>query len=103
MRIRALIIASFGPALQAVGLLWALVNALVAEPRFTFRYVVFDPAHLVILVGVLLSVVCIPIALEVAAASPEEVELELFEPDPARRTADEPAEEIPIGSWEAIE
>ena len=99
---RALLIGMFGPALQAVGLLWVLLNALVNQPHLTFRYVIFEPAFLVIAVGILLSAVCIPLALQVAVASPEEVELELFETRPAEAPGQSPAQapaDAPGRTW----
>src|SRR3972149_5305705 len=87
-RARAIAIGMFGPFVQGAGLLWVLANALLDSGRgLSFRYVSFDPAHLVIFVGILLSVVCLPIALEVAAAAPEDVELELFEPEAVSQPA----------------
>lgn len=60
---------------------------------------IFDPAHLTVAVGVVVSVFCIPVALQVLAAEPEEVEIEVFEPDPSGQKSDVPAD-IP---WEAAE
>ncbi len=78
---RALLIGILGPLLEAVGLLWVVLKAVV-EPggaELTLRYVIFDSAHLILVVGVLVSVVCIPVAIQVAQAEPEDVELELFD------------------------
>ena len=78
---RALLIGSLGPALQAVGLVWVLLNAVLSSGRvLTLRYIVFDPAHLVIFAGIVVSVVCIPVAIQVARAAPEDMKLALFEP-----------------------
>ena len=100
---RALLIGLFGPAVQALGLLWVLLNAAIDSGReLTLRYIIFDPAHLVILAGILVSVVCIPVAIQVALAAPEEVELELFEPEQAQRPSDVPAN-VPGRTWEAAE
>ncbi len=101
-RARAIAIGMFGPLVQGVGLLWVLANALLDSGRgLNLRYVSFDPAHLVLFVGMLLSLVCLPIALEVAAAAPEDVELELFEPEagsqPTPALADEES-----GAWEGV-
>ncbi len=98
---RALLIGLFGPALQALGLLWVLVNvAIDTGHELTFRYVIFDPGHLMIAVGILVSAVCIPVAYQVAVAA--DVELELFEPEHAGQSPDVPAD-IPGRTWEAAE
>ena len=101
-RARAIAIGMFGPLVQGAGLLWVLANALLDSGRgLSLRYVSFDPAHLVLFVGILLSVVCLPIALEVAAAAPEDVELELFEPEAGSQPAPTPADEV-NGAWEGV-
>src|SRR3990172_11637523 len=93
-RARAIAIGMFGPLVQGVGLLWLLANALLDSGRgLSLRYISFDPAHLAVFVGMLLSLVCLPIALEVAAAAPEDVELELFEPEPGSQPAETLADE----------
>jgi hypothetical protein len=99
-RARAIIIGMLGPLVQGAGLLWVLANALLDSGRgFSLSYVSFDPAHLVVFVGMLLSVVCLPIALEVAAAAPEDVELELFEPEPGSQPSPALTDEVG-GAWE---
>ncbi|MCH7998889.1 MAG: hypothetical protein IIA91_05370 [Chloroflexi bacterium] len=99
---RALIIGLAGPALSALGTLWVLANVLIDSGReLTFRYVIFDPGHLVIAAGVMISVVSIPVAFQVAAATPEDLELDLFEPDPAEQPSEAPAD-IPA-EWETAE
>ncbi len=99
---RAIIIALAGPALSLLGALWVLANVLIDSGReLTFRYVIFDPGHLVIAAGIMVSVVAIPVAFQVAAAAPEDLELELFEPDPAKQPSEAPTA-IPA-EWEAAE
>jgi len=101
-RARAIAIGMAGPFVQGAGLLWVLANALLDSGRgLSLRYVSFDPAHLVLFVGILLSVVCLPIALEVAAAAPEDVELELFEPEPRSQPAPALTDEVG-GAWEGV-
>jgi len=97
-RARAIAIGMFGPFVQGVGLLWVLANALLDSGRGLSLRVIFDPAHLVVFVGMLLSLVCLPIALEVAAAAPEDVELELFEPEGGSQPAPTLADEVG-GAW----
>jgi hypothetical protein len=55
----------------------------------------------VIAAGVMVSVVSIPVAFQVAAAAPEDLELDVFEPDPAEQPSKAPAT-IPA-EWEAAE
>src|SRR3990172_3505659 len=101
-RARAIAIGMFGPLVQGVGLLWLLANALLDSGRgLSLRYVSFDPAHLVLFVGMLLSLVCLPIALEVAAAAREDVGLELFEAEAGSQPAPTPADEVG-GAWEGV-
>jgi len=99
-RTRAIAIGMLGPLVQGTGLVWVLANAVLDSGRgLSISNLSFDPAHLVVFVGTLLSVVCLPVALEVAAAAPEDVEPELFEPEPASQPS--PALTDEVGSaWE---
>ncbi len=100
---RALLIALLGPALSVLGVVWVLVNVLIDTGReLTFRYVIFDPGHLTIAAGIMVSIVSIPVAFEVAAAAAEDVELELPEPEQAEQPSGAPAE-VPGHTWEAAE
>jgi hypothetical protein len=93
VRTRAQIIAMAGPAIQGVGLAWEAVHLLTGHNTFDLT-----PRHLtavlVIVVGFLVSLVCIPAAIEVSHATPEELELQRLgavEPEEGRhrrRTAD---------------
>ncbi len=99
---RALLIAMLGPALSILGVLWVLANVLIDTGReLTIRYVVFDPGHLVIVAGIMVTIVSIPVAFQVAAAAPEDLELEAPEPKLAKQPSAAPAE-IP-GEWEGAE
>lgn len=105
-KLRAVLIALLGPALSALGALWVVANVLIDTGReLTIRYVVFDPGHLFIAAGILVSLVAIPAAFEVAAAEAEEVELDLValrgseKPQPTRRD-ERPVDEIPAVTWE---
>ena len=82
---RALVIAFFGPALQAVGLTWEVLHLLVAHwsTPLTARHLMYDPAILLIVVGFFASIACVPVALEVARASEDEVDIPLYEVQPA--------------------
>lgn len=102
-QMRALLIGLSGPALQALGLLWVVANVTIDTGReLTFRYVIFDAGHLVIAVGILVSIVCVPVAFQVAVAAPDDVELELFESELAQQPRDVPAD-APGPTWEATE
>ncbi len=99
---RALLIAMLGPALSILGALCVLANVLIDTGReLTIRYVVFDPGHLVIAAGIMVTIVSIPVAFQVAVAEPEDIELEAPEPDPVKQPSAAPAE-IP-GEWEGAE
>jgi hypothetical protein len=54
-----------------VGFFWLLIKALAESnhPSATFRYFIFDPPHLLMLVGIAVSAVSLPIALEVSKAT----------------------------------
>ncbi len=100
---RAVIIGMAGPALSVLGAVWVLVNVLIDTGReLTVRYVIFDPGHLAIVAGIMVSVICIPVAFEVAAAAAEDVELELFEPERSEQPSGVPAE-LPGQTWETAE
>ncbi len=82
---RALIIALLGPALQAIGLSWEALHLLVVHwsTALSARHLIYDPAVLLIVVGFLASLVCLPVALQVARATESEVEIPLYEPQPS--------------------
>ena len=74
---RALLIGLAGPALQAVGILWEAVHIVLGhlhEP-LSVRHIIFEPGFLVIFVGFLVSLVCVPLALEVVRADAEDLEM----------------------------
>ncbi len=83
---RALLIALAGPALQALGLVWGAVHLLVAHwnTSLTARHLMYDPAIFLIVVGFLASLICLPLALEVARASESEVEIPVDEAHPSQ-------------------
>ena len=77
---RALLIAMIGPAIQAVGFAWAGVHILLShhDIPLSARHIVFEPSVLLIFVGLLVSALCIPVALDVAQASEAELEIPVF-------------------------
>ena len=76
--VRALIIGMLGPALQAAGVAWDLLEhgvfARSEIGHLTFEHIISGPAHLLMATGFAVSVVCIPLALQVATARPGELE-----------------------------
>ncbi len=82
---RALLIGMLGPAIQAMGAAWDLLeHGVLARDEIgelTLRHIMLGPAHLVIFAGFLMSVVCIPLAMQVLLAEPAELDMPLFEPD----------------------
>lgn len=76
-QVRALIIGMLGLVLQAAGVAWDLLeHAIIARgeaEHITLTHIVGGPAHLLIFTGFAISVICIPIALQVAIARPEEL------------------------------
>ena len=80
-RARATAIGILGPAISLVGLIWIVLDALLdPTPEATnFRYFLFNSPHMMIAVGTVVSALCVPIAIQVARAQPEELELPDFE------------------------
>ena len=97
---RALLIGLVGPVLQVLGLLWLMGHLLVFHLHEPFdpRHLFFEGGFLMMLSGLAVSLICIPVALEVARAAPVDVEVYVFpEPEGAgsrihRRHAAEAAE-----------
>ncbi len=97
--VRALLIGMLGPVLQAVGVTWDLLDHGVFNggglEQITMQHIVTGPAHLMMFTGFMVSLVCIPMALQVAAASPEELEVP--------EEAEEPLFDSPLEGAEATE
>lgn len=95
---RALIIALLGPAIDAVGLILMLGGAAAGgNTPDSFRQVIFDPANLILIVGVFVSVVTLPVALAVYGATAEEVRPAVFpavEPNEVFRAEDQRGLEV---------
>lgn len=87
---RALLIAMLGPVLQAIGVAWDLLEHGVFArgelEHITFQHIVSGPAHLMVAAGFMVSCVCIPIAIEVAARGDRLEETEEVE-DPGEAAA----------------
>ncbi len=80
-----------GPGISLAGLVWIVLEALFdpTPEAANFRYFLFDSPHLMIAVGALVSLVCVPISVQVARAEPEELELPDFEAQFAGEAAEE--------------
>ena len=79
---RALIIGLLGPAIQALGFIWTALHLLIvhwSEP-FGPRHLVYEPGVLLIVIGFAISVVCVPVAMEVVRASEEDVDIPAYAP-----------------------
>jgi len=84
VRRRALLIGFLGPAIQAVGIGWEVLHVLVShwsEP-LSARHFLYEPPFLLVIVGFLVAAVCLPVAIEVAQASEEEVAIPVYSPEP---------------------
>jgi hypothetical protein len=80
---RALIIGLAGPAVQAFGLAWEMLHILryhLHEP-LTTRHIAFETGFLLILVGFAITILCVPVALEVARARASEVAMPVLGAD----------------------
>ena len=79
---RALIIGLLGPVIQGIGVVWIAAHLLLyhlhdpLDPRHLF----FEAGVLLAGAGFLITLICVPVALEVARASDAEVALKVFEP-----------------------
>jgi hypothetical protein len=83
VRKRALILAMIGPLVQAVGILWEAVHIALHHwsAPLTARHILFEPAVLLTIVGLLIALVCVPVALAVAQATEEEVQIPVYAPE----------------------
>lgn len=88
---RALLIGLMGPAMQTVGVAWDLIAHVVQageeQHALTLDHVLFAREHLVIFAGFVLTLVCVPLGLEVAAARREALRMVGLRPQPAPEPA----------------
>jgi hypothetical protein len=84
-QLRALVIGMLGPALQASGVTWDLLeHGVLARSEIghlTFEHIISGPAHLMMATGLAVSIICIPLALQVAVAGRDELEAPIHESD----------------------
>jgi hypothetical protein len=92
-RQRARIIAALGPGIFLFALAWTALRLVFGDPALTFRALIFAPPHQLMVVGLIVSLLCIPVAREVAVATPEELALPGFEV----KVADEPEAASVVG------
>ncbi|HLF71623.1 MAG TPA: hypothetical protein VI759_05675 [Dehalococcoidia bacterium] len=76
-----------GPAIQALGIVYEIAHILAVHAHSTLspRHMLFEPGFLLVIVGFLVSMVCVPVAVAVAQASPEDVAIPVYEPVEAER------------------
>ena len=81
-RTRSLAIGLIGPAISGLGLVWVLFDAVLdpTPESANLRFFLFDSAHLVIGIGVLVGALCTPLAISVALATPEQIEMPVLAP-----------------------
>jgi hypothetical protein len=79
---RALVIGLLGLTIQAVGFLWTALHLALSHwsNHFSTRHLMYEPGSLLIVVGFLVSLVCVPVALDVARASEDEVQIPVYAP-----------------------
>ncbi len=92
-RTRATVIGLLGPGISALGILWTLLRAALdsTPEKANLRFFLFDSPHLVVAIGVAVSVLCLPVAIHVALSRTEEVTIPVFDAD----LVAEPAEASP--------
>jgi hypothetical protein len=81
---RAILIVGLGPGLQAIGLFWQALHIALSHWNvpLSARHLMYEPGVLLIVVGFFVSLVCVPVALEVARATEAEVQIPVYEPQP---------------------
>jgi len=80
---RSLLIGLLGPAIQGLGLAWLAVHMFWMHWRasFTARHLLYEPGALIAVAGLVITIICVPLAIEVGCASAEDLEIPLFEPE----------------------
>jgi hypothetical protein len=58
----------------------AHILAVHAHTPLSGRHILFEPGFLLIIVGFLVSMICVPVAIAVAQASLEDVRIPVYEP-----------------------
>ena len=80
---RAYVIGLLGPVIQAIGLIWQGLHLLIVHWSLPLspRHLMYEPGILLIVVGFIVSLVCVPVAIEVAQARKQDVEIPVYEPE----------------------
>lgn len=81
---RALLIGYLGPAIQALGFVWTALHLTLGHwsTQFGPRHLVYEPGVLLIIVGFLVSLASVSVAVDVARASEEDVQIPVYAPEP---------------------
>jgi hypothetical protein len=89
---RALIIAGIGPALQALGFVWESLHIALSHwhTPLSARHLLYEPGVLLIVVGFLVTLVALPIALDVVRASEADVAIPQYAPQPSPQSTRSP-------------
>ena len=84
VRRRAYVIGLLGTAIQAIGLAWQALHVAIVHwsTPLSARHLMYEPAVLLVIVGFLVSLLCVPVAIEVSQASEEELSIPVYEPEP---------------------
>lgn len=82
---RALLIGLIGPGLQGIGLTWQALHLAISHwgTSLSARHLMYEPGTLLVVVGFFVSLVCVPVALEVVRATEAEVQIPVYGPAPA--------------------
>ena len=78
--------------MQGLGLSWLTVHMLWTHwsKAFTARHLLYEPGALIAAAGLIVTFICVPLAIEVGHASEEDLKLPVFEPDPGEQIAPQP-------------
>jgi hypothetical protein len=96
---RALLIASLGPLMQAVGLAWEALHVAIAHWNvpMSARHLIYEPGVLLIIVGFFVMLVGTPLAIEVARATEAELVIPVYEPEPSDEAQRSPSQRLRRG------
>jgi hypothetical protein len=74
-----------GPAMQGFGLSWLGIHMLWRHwgGTLTARHLMYEPGALIAVAGLVVTFICVPLAIEVGRASEEDLDIPVFEPEPS--------------------
>lgn len=92
-RARALLIGLTAPAIMAIGMIWEATHLVLhhLDVPLEARHIAFEPAVLVTVVGTLLAFITIPVAIDVARATPEELNQPSIQPEAVAQVEERPS------------